>query len=275
MKKLRIMVLLGSSHPFFSNQYISARASTVSRSCAEAGTKGESCCRSLPPSILQHSCLTEPNVTHFCQVRFQPSQCLPGLPCAKQCQHRGQGRAEGKGLTLPQSWGQPERECCGSSCSSSQVSSSCWMHPTGCASWHDKSQLLTSFCAQTPDSYAGRSRTWGTLFSIFCCLPQHLSCCECSVWKQSAELPIQRVVTARASAGAVHPMPAANISARWEALQQFESGPVTQEEQEAGSTILVLVLSSLALLFLWSVLLLPVIYLLQNTGCQARWECQA
>lgn len=57
-------------------------------------------------------------------------------------------------------------------------------------------------------------------------------------------------MTARASAGAVHPVPAANISARWEALQQFESGPVTQEEQEAGSTILVLVLSSLALLFL-------------------------
>lgn len=43
------------------------------------------------------------------------------------------------------------------------------------------------------------------------------------------------MVTARASAGAVHPVPAANISARWEALQQFESGPVTQEEQEAGS----------------------------------------
>lgn len=57
-------------------------------------------------------------------------------------------------------------------------------------------------------------------------------------------------MTARALAGAVHPVPAANISARWEALQQFESGPVTQEEQEAGSTILVLVLSSLALLFL-------------------------
>lgn len=57
------------------------------------------------------------------------------------------------------------------------------------------------------------------------------------------------MVTARASAGAVHPVPAANISARWEALQQFESGLVTQEEQEAGSgsTILVLVLSSLAL----------------------------
>lgn len=43
------------------------------------------------------------------------------------------------------------------------------------------------------------------------------------------------MVTARASAGAVHPVPAANISARWEALQQFESGLVTQEEQEAGS----------------------------------------
>lgn len=182
MKNLRIMVLLGSSHPFFSNQYISTRASTVSRSCAEAGTKGESCCRSLPPSILQHSCLCrhisswsreliKPNVTHFCQLRFQPSQCLPGIPCAKQCQHREQGRAEGKGLTLPQSWGQPERECCGSSCSSSRVSSSCWMHPTGCAIWHDKSQLLTSFYAQTPDSYAGRSRTSGMLFSIFCCLP--------------------------------------------------------------------------------------------------------
>lgn len=252
MKKLRIMVLLGSSRPSFSNQYISPCASTVSRSCAEAGIKGESCCRSLPPSILQRSCLCrhvsswsreliKPSVTHFCQVRLQPSQCLHGLPCANQCQRRRQVRAHGhKGEQRGRGW--PCLSCEGSLRESAAVPPPAFhrFYPgVGCReqgvavgvtnlSFLQASVLRLPIAVQTEVELRAR-------FSVFSVVCLSISPAECSVWKQSTELPVWRVVTARASAGAVHPMPAANASARWEASHRCESGPVTQEEQEAGS----------------------------------------